>query len=137
MVFNKLFGAKSKPFLELSKGPSQAVVVAPVRASETVEEPTVQTKIAEIKIAAVAPAALAVPTPAAPGAASAPTERQLTTAELLAAEQAAVQAEVKPSGPVTFAAELLQPSAALPRRRRRPGAALADFKAIAKGLGRG
>ncbi len=119
MVFNKLFGAKRKPFLELSKAPSKPVAVAPVRASET----------AEIKTPAVA-------TATAPAPVAAPSDRLQTTAELLAAEQAADQANAKPAGPATFAAELLQPAAALPRNRRRPGVALADFKAIAKGLGR-
>ncbi len=122
MVFNKLFGAKRKPFLELSKAPSKPVAVAPVRASET----------AEIKTPAVATATAPAPAPVA-----APSDRLQTTAELLAAEQAADQANAKPAGPATFAAELLQPAAALPRNRRRPGVALADFKAIAKGLGRG
>ena len=70
----------------------------------------------------------AKPSPAQP-------KKALTTAELLAAERAQ-----KKAAPVrvteTFAAELLNPAKALPRRRRRPGAALAGFKAMVGNLQR-
>ena len=67
---------------------------------------------------------------------SAPTsvERVLTTAELLAAERAKEVTPPREILKVTFAAELLNPSQALPRGRRRPGAALASFKQMADGL---
>lgn len=55
----------------------------------------------------------------------------LTTAQLLAAERAEEQAKEVVISNVTFAAELLNPASSLPRARRRPGAALADFKAMA------
>ena len=55
----------------------------------------------------------------------------LTTAQLLAAERAEEQAKEVVISNVTFAAELLNPASSLPRARRRPWAALADFKAMA------
>ena len=76
----------------------------------------------------------AQPSPAEPSPAQ-PEKKALTTAELLAAERAQ-----KKAAPVrvteTFAAELLNPAKALPRRRRRPGAALAGFKAMVGNLQR-
>jgi len=122
MVLNKLFGGQRKPFLEISKEPATPVNVAPVRPVDEVEtEP-----------AMVAAIQLKQP----PETQKQEQEEQkeskvLTTAQLLAAERAEEQAKEVVISNVTFAAELLNPASSLPRARRRPGAALADFKAMA------
>jgi hypothetical protein len=122
MVLNKLFGGQRKPFLEISKEPATPVNVAPVRPVDEVEtEP-----------AMVAAIQLKQP----PETQKQKQEEQkeskvLTTAQLLAAERAEEQAKEVVISNVTFAAELLNPASSLPRARRRPGAALADFKAMA------
>ncbi|NBV58722.1 MAG: hypothetical protein EBR68_02895 [Synechococcaceae bacterium WB4_2_0811] len=122
MVLNKLFGGQRKPFLEISKEPATPVNVAPLRPVDEVEtEP-----------AMVAAIQLKQP----PETQKQKQEEQkeskvLTTAQLLAAERAEEQAKEVVISNVTFAAELLNPASSLPRARRRPGAALADFKAMA------
>ena len=72
---------------------------------------------------------------AQPKPTSAKPEKALTTAELLAAERAQKQ-EAPVRSTETFAAELMNPANALPRRRRRPGAALAGFKQMVGNLQR-
>jgi len=124
MVFNKLFGGQRKPFLEISKEPATPVNVAPVRPVDEVEtEPAMV-------------AAIQLKQPPETQKQKQEQEEQkeskvLTTAQLLAAERAEEQAKEVVISNVTFAAELLNPASSLPRARRRPGAALADFKAMA------
>jgi hypothetical protein len=126
MVLNKLFGGQRKPFLEISKEPATPVNVAPVRPVDEVEtEP-----------AMVAAIQLKQPPETQKQKQKQEQEEQkeskvLTTAQLLAAERAEEQAKEVVISNVTFAAELLNPASSLPRARRRPGAALADFKAMA------
>ena len=125
MVLNKLFGGQRKPFLEISKAPATPVNVAPV-------QPVVEV---EAEPAIVAAIQLKQP----PSTQKQEEQKQaaqkeskvLTTAQLLAAERAEEQAKEVVISNVTFAAELLNPASSLPRARRRPGAALADFKAMA------
>jgi hypothetical protein len=124
MVLNKLFGGQRKPFLEISKEPATPVNVAPVRPVDEVEtEPAMV-------------AAIQLKQPPETQKQKQKQEEQkeskvLTTAQLLAAERAEEQAKEVVISNVTFAAELLNPASSLPRARRRPGAALADFKAMA------
>ena len=149
VVLNKLLGKERAPFLVLSEEATAPVDIAPVRSVEPEAEPA-EAVVASLQFpflqtpAAVLPAAAAASEPAAPAAsASAPVVAEsaatsagavLTTAELLAAERAKEVTPPREILNVTFAAELLNPSRALPRGRRRPGAALASFKQMADGL---
>ena len=125
MVLKKLFGGQRKPFLEISKAPATPVNVAPV-------QPVVEVEAEPAMVAAIQ---LKQP----PETQKQEEQKQaaqkeskvLTTAQLLAAERAEEQAKEVVISNVTFAAELLNPASSLPRARRRPGAALADFKAMA------
>jgi len=149
-VFNKLFGGEREPFLVLSENDGSAPVsVAPVveapeqaDAAEPVKaQATLLVSQAEGSAAAAAPAstsaAAATPAPTQPAAeapAAPSSAATLTTAELLAAERAEEAKNAVPRSTTTFAAELLNPAAVLPKRRRRPGAAIAGYKQMATGL---
>jgi hypothetical protein len=147
VVLNKLFGGMRKPFLEISKTSTTPVVVAPVQEASTKEDSEVEItapttfKIGPVATTPTAPTAKPIaklkPEPKSkskpepnPSAAAA----VLTTAQLLAAERAEELATEKVQINQTFAAELLNPASALPKRRRRPGAALSGFKEMAKGI---
>ena len=148
-MLDKLLGGDSKPFLVLSEESNTDVVIAPTRPEEPEADEASTASEAPILFAqGVAPAqpAAAQAKPAAskakPAAAkaqpkptSAKPEKALTTAELLAAERAQKQ-EAPVRSTETFAAELMNPANALPRRRRRPGAALAGFKQMVGNLQR-
>ena len=150
MVLDKLLGGERKPFLVLSEESSTDVVIAPTRPEEPeadeastapdapilfdqgvapAEPAAAQAKPAAAKSQPVAAQAQAKSSPAKP-------DKALTTAELLAAERANDKKEAPVRSTETFAADLLNPSNALPRRRRRPGAALAGFKEMVGGLSR-
>ena len=142
MVLDKLLGGESKPFLVLSEESNTEVVIAPTRPEEPEADEASTASEAPILFAqGVAPAkpAAAQAKPAAAKAQPKPTsakpEKALTTAELLAAERAQKQ-EAPVRSTETFAAELMNPANALPRRRRRPGAALAGFKQMVGNLQR-
>ncbi len=142
MVLDKLLGGESKPFLVLSEESNTEVVIAPTRPEEPEADEVSTASEAPILFAqGVAPAkpAAAQAKPAAAKAQPKPTSAQpeiaLTTAELLAAERAQKQ-EAPVRSTETFAAELMNPANALPRRRRRPGAALAGFKQMVGNLQR-
>ena len=142
MVLDKLLGGESKPFLVLSEESNTEVVIAPTRPEEPEAAEASTASEAPILFAqGVAPAkpAAAQAKPAAakaqPNPTSAKPEKALTTAELLAAERAQKQ-EAPVRSTETFAAELMNPANALPRRRRRPGAALAGFKQMVGNLQR-
>ncbi|MBM5800374.1 MAG: hypothetical protein FJ077_05950 [Cyanobacteria bacterium K_DeepCast_35m_m2_023] len=114
MVFNR----KASFFLDLgSEGakPAQVAVAAPAPAPQT--DKTVK--------------------PGAPAAAVAPSRAEapvLTTAEAIAAELRAAQ-EAKPAAALsTFAPDCLNPANAVPTRRRKPGANMGGFKAMASSL---
>lgn len=124
MVLKKLFGGQRKPFLEISKAPATPVNVAPVQ------------PVVEVEAEPAMVAAIQLKQPPETQKQKQEQEEQkeskvLTTAQLLAAERAEEQAKEVVISNVTFAAELLNPASSLPRARRRPGAALADFKAMA------
>ena len=157
VVLDKLFGNKRAPFLVLSEEPTAPVDVAPVRSEDAEADPSAP-EVATLQVAPSDPSEPSVAPPAAasvgsaatesapttktaPTSTTAPTEaattseeRVLTTAELLAAERAQAAAPPRQISTVTFAAELLNPSSALPRARRRPGAALNPFRQMAKGV---
>lgn len=122
MVFNR----KADFFLDLgSEGakPTQ-VAVAPVKPAAGVA-------------AAAAPSAAAVTSEAKPSAApaaAAATASGMTTAEAIAAELRAAQEAMPPASNATFAPDCLNPANAVPTRRRRGGANLAGFKAMASGM---
>ena len=148
-MLDKLLGGESKPFLVLSEESNTEVVIAPTRPEEPEADEASTASEAPILFAqGVAPAkpAAAQAKPAAakaqpvaakaqPKPTSAKPAKALTTAELLAAERAQKQ-EAPVRSTETFAAELLNPANALPRRRRRPGAALAGFKEMVGNLSR-
>ena len=150
MVLDKLLGGERKPFLVLSEESSTDVVIAPTReeepeadeASAAPDAPILFAQgVAEAEPAAAqAKPAAAKSQPAAaqaqPKSSPAKPDKALTTAELLAAERANDKKEAPVRSTETFAADLLNPSNALPRRRRRPGAALAGFKEMVGGLSR-
>ena len=118
MVFN----SKGKFFLNLDeKAPAAPVTVAPVAKPAAKAEPKASAK----------PAAAAT---AAPEAAAAPQGQVVTTAEAIAAELAAAQAARPAVVNATFAPECVTAGGALPMRRRRGGANLADFRSMASGL---
>jgi hypothetical protein len=124
-----VFQRKGSFFLDLSEGESKpAVQVAPVAEARTAPAaPPAAAKAAPTTAASTAAASAA----AAPAAAAAPV---LTTAEAIAAELAAAQASRPAPSQATFAPECLNPANAVPTRRRRAGANLAGFKAMAASL---
>ena len=130
MVFNR----KGSFFLNLDdKAPTQAAQVAPMRAPEA--KAKAEQTATPVVIAATAVAAAADPSPAtsapAPGTA---VTTALTTAEAIAAELRAAQ-EARPAQTfITFAPERVSAGGALPMARRKGGANLAGFKAMAGSL---
>ena len=124
MVFNR----KGSFFLNLDdKAPTQAAQVAPMRAPE----PEAKADKVSTTVAVAVAAAAAEPSPAT----SAPAPRTgLTTAEAIAAELRAAQ-EARPAQTfITFAPERVSAGGALPMARRKGGANLAGFKAMAGSL---
>jgi hypothetical protein len=135
-----IFKRKDSFFLDLSKpaerapeksagkpepqAAGKAQPPAPATVQVAVKEPAAPTAPAP---AAATPAAPA-PATAAPAAGGQPV---LTTAEAIAAELRAAQ-EARPApSQVTFAPECLNPANAVPSRRRKAGANLGTFKAMA------
>jgi len=120
MVFNR----KGSFFLNLDdKAPTQAAQVAPMRAPEP------EAKADKIST----PVAVAAAEPSPATSAPAPSTG-LTTAEAIAAELRAAQ-EARPAQTfITFAPERVSAGGALPMARRKGGANLAGFKAMAGSL---
>jgi len=134
MVFNR----KGKFFLNLDeKAADSRVTVAPVAVAPVAQAaPTATSKTAapaQASIPAKAAAPAAAPTPGATSSDS-PSGPVLTTAEAIAAELAAAQADRPPLNTATFAPECVTAGGALPMGRRRGGANLAGFKAMAGSL---
>jgi hypothetical protein len=131
MVFNR----KGSFFLNLDdKAPTQAAQVAPMRAPEP--EAKAEQTATPVVMAAIAVAVAAVdPSPATPAPApSSGVTTALTTAEAIAAELRAAQ-EARPAQTfITFAPERVSAGGALPMARRKGGANLAGFKAMAGSL---
>ena len=126
MVFNR----KGSFFLKLDdKAPTEAAQVAPMRAPEP--EAKAEKTSTPVGIAATAVAAAADPSPATPAPAP---STGMTTAEAIAAELRAAQ-EARPAQTfITFAPERVSAGGALPMARRKGGANLAGFKAMAGSL---
>ena len=122
MVFNR----KGSFFLNLDdKAPTQAAQVAPMRAPEP------EAKADKVSTTVAVAAAAAEPSPAT--SAPAPSTG-VTTAEAIAAELRAAQ-EARPAQTfITFAPERVSAGGALPMARRKGGANLAGFKAMAGSL---
>ena len=144
MVFNR----KGSFFLNLDdQAPAKAAEVAPVRAPETkAKADTTSTPVAIAVPTAAATAAAAAPSPStnAPAASTdltstgvtstGVTSTGVTTAEEIAAELRAAQ-EARPAQTfITFAPERVSAGGALPMARRKGGANLAGFKAMAGSL---
>jgi hypothetical protein len=120
-----LFKRKDSFFLDLGSDQQQGVVTPPLKPAIAKAKPA--ERLQPVTVAAAA----TVTASAQPAAAPAPSAPQLTTAEAIAAELRASQA-ARPAAPsATFAPDCLNPANALPQRRRRAGANLADFKAMA------
>jgi hypothetical protein len=129
---------KPKFFLDLS-GDSSDKPAAPAKVGPLREaKPAAKDAKASAAPVATGPAPSATPgaAPAAVGEgaapAPAPVSGGLTTAEAIAAELAAAQANRPAPSLSTFAAECLVPGGSTTPRRRRGGANLADFRAIAR-----
>jgi hypothetical protein len=124
MVFNR----KGSFFLNLDdKAPTRAVQVAPMRAAqpEVAEQPAVT----GIPVTGIPAAASPSPAASEPEATT-----SVTTAEAIAAELRAAQ-EARPAQTfITFAPERVSAGGALPMARRKGGANLAGFKAMAGSL---
>lgn len=121
MVFNR----KASFFLDLGSEGAQ-----PAQVAVAAEQPKAASKAA--KTVPATPAAPAGAPAAQQTAASA--APSLTTAEAIAAELRAAQEAKPPVSIATFAPEALNPANAVPSRRRRAGANLAGFKAMASGM---
>jgi hypothetical protein len=131
MVFNR----KGSFFLNLDdKAPTQAAQVALMRAPEP-EAKAEQTATPVVMAAIAVAVAAADPSPATPAPApSSGVTTALTTAEAIAAELRAAQ-EARPAQTfITFAPERVSAGGALPMARRKGGANLAGFKAMAGSL---
>ena len=142
MVFNR----KGSFFLNLDdKAPTQAAQVAPMRAPEA--KAKADKTPTPVAVAVAAPAAVAAGVADSSPATSAPAPTTgvttaltstltpaLTTAEAIAAELRAAQ-EARPAQTfITFAPERVSAGGALPMARRKGGANLAGFKAMAGSL---
>jgi hypothetical protein len=139
MVFNSKGNSKGKFFLNLDEKAAAAPVVTVAPVKQPAPAKPAATKAAaqpSIQAPAAGAASAATTTAAAPSAAdtAAPQGKVLTTAEAIAAELAAAQAARPAAVDATFAPDCLTPGSALPVRRRRAGANLAEFKAVASSL---
>jgi hypothetical protein len=131
MVFNR----KGSFFLNLDdKAPTQAAQVAPMRAPEAKAKADQTSAPVAVAAAAAADPSTATSAPAPGTAVTTALTTSLTTAEAIAAELRAAQ-EARPAQTfVTFAPERVSAGGALPMARRKGGANLAGFKAMAGSL---
>lgn len=130
MVFNR----KGSFFLNLDdQAPAEAAQVAPVRAPESKAKAD-KTSTPVAIAAAAAPAASAASADPSPTTSTPAPTTGVTTAEAIAAELRAAQ-EARPAQTfITFAPERVSAGGALPMARRKGGANLAGFKAMAGSL---
>ena len=131
MVFNR----KGSFFLNLDdKAPTQAAQVAPMRAPEAKAEADQTSTPVAVAAAAAADPSPATSAPAPSTGLTTALTTSLTTAEAIAAELRAAQ-EARPAQTfITFAPERVSAGGALPMARRKGGANLAGFKAMAGSL---
>jgi len=130
-----LFKRKDSFFLDLSTDNQSDAKPASVQLAVRETAKPAAKAAAAAKAPAAAPAqASQSAAAAAPAQPASPAKPMQTTAEAIAAElRAAQEARPAPSN-ATFAPDCLNPANALPSRRRRPGANLAGFKAMAEGM---
>jgi hypothetical protein len=121
MVFNR----KASFFLDLGSEGAQ-----PAQVAIAAEQPKAASS-ADKTVPITAAAAAAAPAAQQAAASAAPS---LTTAEAIAAELRAAQEAKPPVSISTFAPEALNPANAVPSQRRRAGANLAGFKAMASSM---
>ena len=127
-----LFKRKDSFFLDLSTDNQGDAKPASVQVAVRETAKPAAKAAAAAKAPAAAPAQASQS--AAPAQPASPAKPMQTTAEAIAAElRAAQEARPAPSN-ATFAPDCLNPANALPSRRRRPGANLAGFKAMAEGM---
>jgi len=128
---------KDSFFLELGNQDARPAKVAIAKAEPATSAKAVKPEPATTTPATPAPVsgAKAAVAPVAPPVAAAPSATStLTTAEAIAAELRAAQ-EARPAPSLsTFAPDALNPARAVPMRRRRAGANLAVFKAMAQSM---
>ena len=131
MVFNR----KGSFFLNLDdKAPTQAAQVAPMRAPEAKAKAEQTSAPVAVAAAAAADPSPATSAPAPSAGVTTALTTSLTTAEAIAAELRAAQ-EARPAQTfITFAPERVSAGGALPMARRKGGANLAGFKAMAGSL---
>lgn len=125
-----VFKRKDSFFLDLGSQDAKPAKVAIAKAEPSTEEAPKAAKQAPAKAQATAAAPAATDSKTA----EAPAGPVLTTAEAIAAELRAAQ-EAKPAPTLsTFAPDALNPGNGVAMRRRRAGANLAGFKAMAKSM---
>ena len=125
-----VFKRKDSFFLDLGSQDAKPAQVAVAKAEPAKDEAPKAVQPAPAKTKAAAQPAAAD----APAAVAAAGSATLTTAEAIAAELRAAQ-EAKPAPSLsTFAPDALNPGNAMPMRRRRAGANLAGFKAMAQSM---
>ena len=131
MVFNR----KGSFFLNLDdKAPTQSAQVAPMRAPEAKADADQTATPVAVAAAAAADPSPATSAPAPSTSLTTALTTSLTTAEAIAAELRAAQ-EARPAQTfITFAPERVSAGGALPMARRKGGANLAGFKAMAGSL---
>ena len=131
MVFNR----KGSFFLNLDdKAPTQAAQVAPMRAPEAKADADQTATPVAVAAAAAADPSPATSAPAPSTSLTTALTTSLTTAEAIAAELRAAQ-EARPAQTfITFAPERVSAGGALPMARRKGGANLDGFKAMAGSL---
>ena len=133
-----VFKRKETFFLDLGSEGSKPVKVAVAESKPAAQKPAAKGKPEAKASQPAAPVATAAPVaPAASVAAAATAVASgpvLTTAEAIAAELRAAQEARPATVEATFAPDCLNPANAVPTRRRRAGANLAGFKAMAASM---
>jgi hypothetical protein len=136
-----VFKRKETFFLDLGSEGSKPAKVAVAESKPAAQKsaakgkPEAKASQPATTVAAAAPVAPAAPVAAAaPGATALTSGPVLTTAEAIAAELRAAQEARPATVEATFAPDCLNPANAVPTRRRRAGANLAGFKAMAASM---
>ena len=130
-----VFKRKETFFLDLGSEGSKPAKVAVAESKPAAQKPAAKAKPeAKASQPATTVAAAAPEATAAPGATALTSGPVLTTAEAIAAELRAAQEARPATVEATFAPDCLNPANAVPSRRRRAGANLAGFKAMAASM---
>jgi hypothetical protein len=130
-----VFKRKETFFLDLGSEGSKPAKVAVAESKPAAQKPAAKAKPeAKASQPATTVAAAAPEATAAPGATALTSGPVLTTAEAIAAELRAAQEARPATVEATFAPDCLNPANAVPTRRRRAGANLAGFKAMAASM---